>query len=413
MTDVAVVGAGMVGVSAAIHLLRRGRSVVLIERNERTIEASYGNGGLIQSEGILPLAFPRGIGELARIALNRDPGVRYQPYGLLQMAGALARYWWHSEGGRYRKIVEESAPLLAGAFAEHQELADAAGTTHLIRHAGWLRMFRSQARLQSALNQADWLQSEYGVPHHKLDGEGIRRLEPDLQPVFAGGIHWHATPTVSDPGALVDACIHHFQSLGGELRRAEVRSIESEGAGWVCRTRDGGKIPAREVVVAAGASVLQLARGFGYRLPLFLKRGYHLHYHRAPGGDLTRPALDTEAGFLLTPMARGIRLTTGVEFARSGAAPDPYQIDAAEPVARQVLALGERVEPSPWMGMRVCTPDMKPLIGAAPGRPGLWFAAALAHRGFTLGPIVGRLLAEAMTEGHASIDLAPFAVERF
>lgn len=411
--DVAVLGAGIVGVSVAIHLLQRGRSVTLVDRNDSVVEASYGNGGLIQAEGLLPHAFPRSMTALAKIALNRDVTVRYDPFSLPGNAVAFARYWWHSKSTRYHKIVVESAPLIARAVAEHRAFAIAAGSESLIRNDGWIRLFRSQDTLRTAISEADMLEAEFGIPHRKLTPDEIREIEPHLQPVFQGGLHWSATPTVSDPGGLVDSYIRLFQTLGGTTLKAEIIGMEADRNGWVCRTTMGGSIEAREIVIAAGISVAPLTRKLGYRLPLFLKRGYHMHYRQSPEAFLTRPVLDTEGGYLLTPMRRGIRLTSGIEFARNGALPSPIQLDRAESVARGVLGLGERIEAEPWMGSRVCTPDMKPIIGAAPGHRGLWFASALAHRGFTLGPITGRVLSEVMTGEVPSVDISPFAVDRF
>jgi D-amino-acid dehydrogenase len=112
-------------------------------------------------------------------------------------------------------------------------------------------------------------------------------------------------------------------------------------------------------------------------------------------------------------MRAGIRLTTGVEFARFGSEPTPVQLARAVPIARKLLPLGEAVEPKPWMGVRPATPDMLPVIGPAPAQPHLWFAFGHAHQGFTLGPTTGRLLAEMMTGEAPFVDPAPFRAERF
>ena len=96
-------------------------------------------------------------------------------------------------------------------------------------------------------------------------------------------------------------------------------------------------------------------------------------------------------------MSKGIRLTTGVEFADRDAPPSPVQLARDEPLARELFPLAERLEPEPWMGRRPCLPDMVPVIGKGERHQGLWFAFGHAHHGFTLGPVTGRLLAEMMT----------------
>jgi D-amino-acid dehydrogenase len=154
-------------------------------------------------------------------------------------------------------------------------------------------------------------------------------------------------------------------------------------------------------------------RRFGYSIPLGVKRGYHLHL--APRGNavLNHPVLDSDLGYLLAPMNRGIRLTTGVEFARRDAPPTPIQLRQALPRAHALFPLGEALDAKPWMGARPCLPDMLPVIGEAPRHAGLWFDFGHQHHGLTLGPATGRLLAEMMTGEAPFVDPKPFAVERF
>ncbi|MBW8074702.1 FAD-binding oxidoreductase, partial [Metallibacterium scheffleri] len=154
-------------------------------------------------------------------------------------------------------------------------------------------------------------------------------------------------------------------------------------------------------------------RRLGLRLPLAVKRGYHMHYAPRADAPLGQPVLDAEVGYLLAPMRRGLRLTTGAELARLDAPPTPLQLDAVEPQARELLPLGERLDPQPWMGQRPCTPDMMPLIGPAPRRAGLWLAHGHAHHGFTLGAVTGRLLAEMMCGQPTLLDPTPFSPSRF
>jgi D-amino-acid dehydrogenase len=151
----------------------------------------------------------------------------------------------------------------------------------------------------------------------------------------------------------------------------------------------------------------------GYDLPLAVKRGYHMHYHAAGSARLNHPVVDSEPGYCLTPMTRGIRLTTGAEFALRDAARTPLQLGRAEPIARALFPLAERLDSEPWMGARPCTPDMLPVIGRAPRHFNLWFAFGHAHQGFTLGPVTGRLIAEMATGEPPFLDPAPYRADRF
>jgi D-amino-acid dehydrogenase len=123
--------------------------------------------------------------------------------------------------------------------------------------------------------------------------------------------------------------------------------------------------------------------------------------------------LDAENGYLVTPMTRGLRLTTGAEFASRDDPPSPAHLDRLEPLARELYPIAERRDAAPWLGRRPCLPDMLPIIGPAPRHKGLWFDFAHQHLGLTLGPISGRLLADLMTGAPPFADPAPYAMTRF
>ena len=108
-----------------------------------------------------------------------------------------------------------------------------------------------------------------------------------------------------------------------------------------------------------------------------------------------------------------VRLTTGVELADRDAPKTPVQLMRAEPVARTLFPLGERVDDEPWMGRRPCTPDMMPIIGPAPRHKTMWFAFGHAHHGLTLGAVTVRLIASMMTGEEPFVDVTPFRADRF
>lgn len=407
-----MLGAGIVGVSTAIHLQRRGRSVLLLDRREPGRETSFGNAGIIQKEGVRPHEFPRDLRALFRAALNLGIDVRYDPRALPGYAPTLARYWWHSAPARYKRIVAEYAPLIANAVSEHADLIAASGAEDLIQKQGWFWLCRTEKARDEVFAEAEMDEAEYGVKHRKLDADGLAEAEPDLLIRAAGALHWTEPWTVRDPGMLVDAYVSLFQKLGGTVAVGDARTLQSVGSSWKVQSADGA-VTAPDVVLALGPWASELTRHLGYRLPLFIKRGYHMHYRPMADAKLNNWILDAERGYLLAPMRRGIRLTTGAEFAAHAAPQTSVQLDRAERVARGLFPLGERADPKPWMGARPCTPDMKPIIGPAPRHRGLWFALGHAHHGLTLGPVTGRLLAEQITGNQPLLDLAPFAASRF
>jgi D-amino-acid dehydrogenase len=416
--DVLVLGAGMVGVGAALHLLKRGRDVILVERHELAgEETSYGNAGIIESASVFPYMFPRDLAEIARYALNRAPQVRYRPIDLPAFLPWLYRYFTASAPDRALRGAMAVLPLIKRSLIEHELLMNEANVPELLQRRGWIKLFRSESTLANAVRDFERAR-QYGVEGELLDPAAIARAEPNLTGEFAGGIHLPAPGFVPDPGGLAKAYAELFTRKGGRFLRADAATLEQVSGGWRVggagsNGSKGDAAVAREAVVALGPWSDLVFRRLGYSIPLAVKRGYHLHL--APRGNavLQHPVLDADQGFLLAPMNRGIRLTSGVEFADRDAPPSPVQIARALPRAHALFPLGEPVDAKPWMGARPCLPDMLPVIGKAPRHAGLWFDFGHQHHGLTLGPVTGRLLAEMMTGETPFADPTPFAAERF
>jgi len=410
MADCLVLGAGIVGVSIAIHLAMRGKTVVLVDRKDAGEETSYGNAGLIQREGVAPYAFPQDLGEILRYGLNDKIDMHYHPTALPAVAPFLYRYWRASHPTNYARVRREYEPLIRHCIDEHAVLIEASGAGSLIEKKGWYRVFRTAEKRDAQIAEAQKLEREFGVRHAALDGAQMAEREPGLGGVIVGALHWTDPWSIRDPGALVKAYRDLFERLGGTVVRADALALERKGAGWALP----GGIEAKEAVVALGPWAGNLTSRLGYSLPLGVKRGYHMHYGQSGNQPLTNWVQDAERGYMLAPMAKGVRLTTGAEFAERDAPSTPVQLEKAEAAAREVLpALGGRLEDTPWRGARPCTPDMMPIIGRAPKHDGLWFAFGHAHHGMTLGPVTGRLVAEMMTGEAPFIDPKPYRAERF
>jgi D-amino-acid dehydrogenase len=410
--DVLVLGAGMVGVGAALHLQQRGRDVILVDRQELAGEGtSFGNAGIIECASVFPYMFPRDFGQILQYAMNRAPAVRYALSDLPAFLPWLARYFLASSPDRALHSAMAELPLIRRSLIEHEALVAEAGVPELLRRTGWIKLFRSDATLANAVRDFERAR-QYGIEGEVLDGKAIAAREPNLTGDFAGAVYLPAPAFVPDPGGLAKAYAALFKRKGGRFWVGDARTLEQSAGGWRVAGPQG-TVSAREVVVALGPWSDLVFRPLGYSIPLGIKRGYHLHLAPAGNAVLHHPVLDADQGYLLAPMNRGIRLTTGVEFARRDAPPTPVQLERALPRAHALFPLGQAVDAKPWMGARPCLPDMIPVIGKAPRHAGLWFDFGHQHHGLTLGPATGRLLAEMMTGETPFADPSPYAVERF
>ena len=410
--DVAVLGAGIVGTCCALHLQKRSRSVVLVDRRGVAEETSYGNAGLIQREGVYPYGFPHDFGALARYALNRTIDAYYHPSALPRLAPFLWKYWRYSRPARHAEVARRYARLIEHCVSEHQALAREAEAGALLRHTGWLKVFRTTRERDRRFAEAERWQREFGINYCALDARALQEMEPHIAPVLVGAIHWTDPVSVEDPQGLALGYLRDFERRGGTFAQGNAATLQADGRGWRMRTANGW-LETPVVVVALGPWAATVTRALGYDFPLAVKRGYHMHYRPAGEAKLNTPILDFERGYFLAPMRRGIRLTTGAEFALRDAIRTPVQLGRAEPIARNLFPLAERLDTEPWMGARPCTPDMLPVIGRAPRHENVWFAFGHAHHGFTLGAVTGRLIAELVTGESPFVDPTPYLPQRF
>ena len=140
--DVVVLGAGIVGVSIALHLQARGRSVALLDRRGAGEETSYGNAGLIERSSVIPYAFPRSLTELVRVGLKRTTTVNFHWRFLPQVAPWLFEYWRNSSPALLAEAAAAMLPLIERSVTEHVALMKASGAENLARDTGWIAVYR-------------------------------------------------------------------------------------------------------------------------------------------------------------------------------------------------------------------------------------------------------------------------------
>ncbi|MBF8747938.1 FAD-binding oxidoreductase [Pseudomonas putida] len=406
-----VLGAGIVGVSTALHLQARGHQVIMIDRDEPGSGTSHGNAGLIERSSVIPYAFPRQFGALLRYGLNRQPDVRYSLKYLPKAAPWLLRYWQQSAPARLAGAAADMLPLVQRCVEEHDALIAAAGLQALVQSKGWIEVYRDPALFEQAKRDALSL-GRYGLRYEFLEHAQLQAREGALDGAV-GGIHWLDPKTVNDPGALTRGYAALFIKRGGQFLQGDARSLRQDGERWQIDSRRG-PLSANEVVVCLGPQSADVFERLGYQIPLGIKRGYHMHYDTRDGVQLKHSICDTQGGYVLAPMARGVRLTTGIEFADSAAPGNEIQLQRCENLARRLFPnLGNRLDRQPWLGRRPCLPDMRPVIGPAPRHKGLWFNFGHAHHGLTLGPVTGRLIAEVICGERPFTDPAPYSAARF
>ena len=224
----------MVGICVALHLQKRSRSVVLVDRRGAAEETSFGNAGLIQREGVYPYGFPHDFSALRRYVLNRTIDAYYHASALPGLAPFLTRYWMHSRPARHRAVAQHYSKLIEHCVVEHDALAIEAGATDHLRRKGWLKVFRTERERDKRFEEADRTLREFGVITAS-SMPGRRDAGADLCPRAVRRIALHRPRHADDPQALALAYLKLFERLGGTFRAGQRADSEPDGAG--CRMR--------------------------------------------------------------------------------------------------------------------------------------------------------------------------------
>ncbi len=386
--QVAVVGAGIIGLTIAHRLAGEGHAVTLIAPAEEPHHASTGNAGTIASYALDPVGTPEVLRDLPRLLFNRDSPLAIHRPSALSLVPWLARFLRQSLPGRAQANRAALAVELAGAEADWRALARAVGGEALLNDRGAVYAFDTVQAMQRAAPGLLRRRS-MGAAVELLDAGALQALEPGLpQGRFAGGALFPGTIWLSDP---VQMLARIAAATGAERVNARVTGLAPQGAGWRLHLDLGAPLEAEAVVLAAGAWSAGVLRPLGIRVPLTAERGYHLEFDGV--SPLTRPVCPVSRGFYFTPMQGRLRAAGTVELGGIGAPPSPHRWARLEEGVRSVFA-GLPPVSRRWMGLRPSIPDSLPVIGMA--RKGLVLAFGHGHLGLTLAPRTADLVLRAL-----------------
>lgn len=410
--EIVVLGAGIVGVSVAWHLQKEGYHVTLMDRKKPGSETSFGNVGLIQREAIRPYPFPRSISKILKVLPNKEIDIRYRLSEIINKARPLWHYWDNSNPKKYEQISAEYSTLIEKCLDAHDEMIQSSNAETFVSKKGYIEIYQSKTKLEERKREIEEHIQGNGVEYQFLDKEQLAALEPAIQVEMAGGVHWSQVWSAQSPQDIVNTYFEHFLLLGGSFIEGEIKSLNKSTNSWEVEIGQQTLTFEQSVLCLGPWSALWLKKQ-GVSIPLFFKKGYHLHYTHNEKRKLQHPILVADTGFAIAPMPHGVRLCTGAELSGLKSNSSYDQLKLAEEKARELFLLGKQVEETPWSGARPCLPDMKPIISPSDKQKGLWLAFGHGHQGFTLGPLTGRLIAQMVKGVEPEINLAPFHVNRF
>lgn len=407
-----VIGGGVVGLACALRLQQAGLQVTLIERHELAAGASRGNAGALAFADVLPLASPGILRQAPRWLLDPLGPLALKPGYAPAMLPWLWKFWRASRPARVEASTRAQAALLALSASEWPALLRKADAMDQLRTGGNLHLYEDEAQWRAA--QPGWSQRfAHGIAFQTLeDRDTLLKLQPGLAPQFRRAVYVPHWQTVNDPHQLCQRLAEAFVARGGRIAKAEVRALLPGPQGLLLQLADGKPLLAQRVLLCAGAWSHRLAGTLGERFPLETERGYNTTL--PPGSFALKRQLTFPAhGFVVTPIAGGVRVGGAVEFAGLEAPPNYARADALLAKAKRFLPELKTEGGTQWMGCRPSMPDSLPVIGPSPSDARLFYAFGHGHLGLTQAAATAKLAADWVFERRSDLDLQAFAPGRF
>lgn len=407
---IAVIGAGIIGTSAAFALNQRGFKVTLFDRDQPGLTGpSFGNAGHVVGSGIFPLATP-GIG-LEGLKMLRDPNgpLKVPASYLTSITPWLWRFWRSSYGAAYETSLKALIELNKNVVEETETLFAAAGISHMVRRDPALYLYESDASYQAS--RSSWAtRDKAGLKSTHVDAAEIHRFEPNLARIFPRGVISHEWAIVTDPFAVVTGLFEAGQRNGITYERAKVTSVGPEGDGVTVTTTNALR-RFDAALVTAGVWSKPLATKLGDTLPVEAERGYNLTYpdHRAA---ITRPLVLADRGVVATALEPGLRLGGWTELGGITLPPNPSRWTKMRQITDAVLPDLKGAQAKEWMGHRPSMPDSVPVLSRSARHPSVFYAVGHGHYGLSYAAKSARIMAEII--GDAKDDAySAHSIKRF
>jgi glycine/D-amino acid oxidase-like deaminating enzyme len=410
-SEVTVIGAGVIGMSAALALQERGFQVRVLDREGVAAGASRGNAGGFAFSEIVPLSAPG--------VMRKAPGWLLDPLGplsvppayALQIAPWMLRFWRASWKDRYHASMSAQAALMDLSRDMLMARIRDIGAEDMLRHEGQLVLYEGRAEFEASLPGWDVRAGHNIAFSHLSSPEEIATIQPGISPQFDYGAFTPGWYNISDPALWVERLAQEFRERGGEIGIANVTGIRQQGD-QVILHNDGADILTGRAVICAGAWSHHLARSLGHRIPLEAERGYNT---TLPAGAFDLKTLITFAGhgFVVSRIGDGIRVGGAVEFGGLKLPPNYQRAKTLLTKAKKFLPALKTGGGTEWMGCRPSMPDSLPVIGTVAGSDRVTYAFGHGHLGLTQSAGTARLVADLVGGATPAIDLHPFRHDRY
>ncbi len=412
--QVTVIGAGIIGISCALQLQKKGFSVRVVDRLPPGEATSMGNAGIFAECGCVPVNLPGFAWQIPSLMLDPNGPLSIPVNYLLKAAPWGLSFVWNSRRSKFEKVADGLSALLKNATQLHLQQAKEANAEQWLSSSPYYYLYRNRANFDA--DQIAWKAREKrGISYDLLEGQQVQEAEPAISDEFGLIASLHNHGFTRNPEQLVKALARSFQQNGGEILLREVRDIELTDGHPSALITHKDRLKLDKLVIAAGVWSRHLAAKLDREVPLQSERGYHIEVS-APGIKLNNPVMFAEGKLVATPMSDGIRFAGLVEFGSLDAEPNGAFASRLLHHAKKLFPQIDTREYKEWMGHRPSLPDSLPVIDQSPKHQSVFYAFGHQHMGLTLGPRTGQLVADLVAQGKNNqngIDLSPYSIQRF
>lgn len=409
IADVTIIGAGIIGVTTALELQRKGYSTLLIDRNAPASECSSGNAGIIATYGVTPVSLPGLWKKVPKMLLDPAGPLTIRRQYLFKIMPWLLSFWRAGNHQSATSSAKALEGLVCNSLIDYQTLIKATAAESLIKACPVLCVYESKEKYTN--DQYIWdLRKDRGVRWDTVEGGELHDLEPALASSLNFAVLLHNTGFTVNPQRLVQTLFDEYIKRGGNYLQAEVHDILKENSGSLQTTV--GALPINKVVIACGAWSGVLAKRIGEPVPLEAERGYNITLSDFEGNAPRHPIMSPGYKVISTPMEHGLRIAGMVEF--GGFLPPDYRRSAIlrEQLSQLFPKIKEGVATS-WMGHRPTLPDSLPVISQSTKNQSVFYAFGHQHVGLTSAPMTAKVVAHLIAGTPPPINASPFRINRF
>lgn len=409
--NVAVVGAGIVGLAVGTALRHEGHDVSIIDRLPPGEACSFGNSGAMPRYHAMPMATP-GI-------LWKVPEYLSDPLGPLvlraryfpQLIPWLIRFLASSSREAFPRVLDALIVLAKQSYDDWSELIRIAKIEHLFENSGSISLYRSREDREHSWPLWQMV-IDKGCRAEPLEGEALRSLEPAAPSAYDYGIFDPDYRRALDPYRVCIELAHYYESIGGRLYRENVAEIEREQNRAVSIRTNKAQHRFDKLVIAAGAWSNELTKQLGHTVPLEAARGYHVTM-KDSGVTLRRVLLISDMRMSLTPMSMGLRLGGSIEFAGLHTPPNFGRPEGQLKKLCRIYPQLVTTNHTKWAGDRPLLPDSLPIIDRSQRYKNVIYAFGHGQYGLALAAATGRIVADLLAGRTSIVDLTPYRAGRF